>query len=277
MDAEIQQAGDTLRASDPDLQQEDTVRLSSSGDGGGCPFAHSSSSFDAKQALPFEFIPLNKGSHKVTEGTKRLIKEEVSFEDLKKMTHNFYQLAFRDDTLDKFIRDHNDPHADRFAKWIHQKLSGSDLWDHDRGTRDLTPVTVANDRMAIVRDRTSAHVAAWFSPKRPADQVGRRFQLDECRVWMRLHFWAMRQAGLVEKSPTFADYYVRFIGHFVAVYEKRATKFARESFRWSADPKNTEEYLQGGRIMKDVLGVPHTAAKKSLPEEELDYQWPHHQ
>jgi hypothetical protein len=206
-----------------------------------------------------------------------MIEKEVSLDDLKQMTNNFYQLGFQDDTLDKFIRSHGDPHADRFAKWVHQKLAGSDLWDQDRQTRDLTSVTLANDRIAVVRDRTSAHIAAWFSPKRTADQVGRRFQLDECRVWMRLHFWAMRQAGLVEKSPTFADYYVRFIAHFVSVYEKTARKFARESFRWSADPKNTEAYIRNGRIMKDVLGVKHPEAKATLPEEELDYQWPHHQ
>mmetsp|Transcript_84 Transcript_84/g.140 ORF Transcript_84/g.140 Transcript_84/m.140 type:complete len:276 (-) Transcript_84:125-952(-) len=273
MDPEIQQASDALLASDPDLQEEHTIRPSSSSSSG-CPFA---SQHSREPSLPYQFIPLKSGSHKVSEGTKRLMEEEVSFDDLKTMTHAFYQLAFQDDTLDKFIRSHSDPHGDRFAKWIHQKLSGSDLWDQDRQTRNLSPVTVANDRIVIVRDRTSAHSAAWWSPKRPADQVGRRFQLDECRVWMRLHFWAMRQAGLVEKSPSFADYYVKFIGHFVSVYEKRATKFARESFRWSADPKNTEAYIQGGRIMKDVLGVKHTEAKNTLPEEEVDYEWPHHQ
>ena len=25
--------------------------------------------------------------------------------------------------------------------------------------------------------------------------VGRHFQLADCRVWMRLHFWAAREAG----------------------------------------------------------------------------------
>lgn len=279
VDPEIQQANDELLSSDPDLQEEDIPSSS------GCPFAHHhhhhhshSSSATTNEPLPYQFIPLPRGSHKVSDGSKGLIdNNEVSLDDLTRMTRIFYECAFQDDTLDRLIRSHHDPHAERFAKWIHQKLSGSDLWDDDRRTRDVTPVTVANERMVIVRDRTSAHVAAWFSPKRPPDQVGRRFQLDECRVWMRLHFWALRQAGLVEKSPTFADYYVRFIGHFVAVYEKRATKFARESFRWSEDPNSTQAYMHGGRIMKDVLGVGHEDAKATLPEEELDYKWPYHQ
>eukprot|EP00802_Teleaulax_amphioxeia_P020413 Tamp_20696.p1 GENE.Tamp_20696~~Tamp_20696.p1 ORF type:complete len:164 (+),score=17.82 Tamp_20696:357-848(+) len=28
----------------------------------------------------------------------------------------------------------------------------------------------------------------------------------------RLHFWAMRQSGVYERSPSFAEYYVKFIG-----------------------------------------------------------------
>jgi hypothetical protein len=78
----------------------------------------------------------------------------------------------------------------------------------ERRTRDKTPVKVADGRTTVVHDRSSAHVAAWYSPKRPANEVGRHFTLDECRVWTRLHFWAMRESGVVEKSPSFADYYL---------------------------------------------------------------------
>lgn len=274
LDPEIQQASDALLASDADLQEEHAIHAT-----GKCPFAHAAAS-TSQEPLPFEFIPLTMGgrggTHKVSEGSQRLM-QEVEFQDLKRMTQAFYQLAFQDFTLDAFIRNRSDPHGDRFARWIHQKMADSTLWDDERAARDLTPVTVANGRLVVVRDRSSAHSAAWFSPKRPAKDVGRHFQLDECRVWMRLHFWAMRQAGLVEKSPSFVDYYIRFIGHFVAVYEKRATKFARESFRWSADPKNKEAYLNNGRMMKDVLGIGHTEAKSILPAEELDYKWPYYQ
>ena len=96
-------------------------------------------------------------THKVSEGSKRLM-EEVSFDNLKKMTETFYQLAFQDQTLDPFLRSREDPHADRFARWIHQKLSDSGKWDQERESRDLSPITVANGRIVIVRDRTSAHV-----------------------------------------------------------------------------------------------------------------------
>ena len=278
VDPEIKRQEEALRASDADLQQE-AIEVPV----GKCPFAsHTQSTEETKDPLPYQYFPLrmggNGGTHKPSEGSRALIENEVSLDDLKRMTDKFYELAFQDYTLDKFIRSHEDPHGDRFAKWIHQKLSGSDVWDMDRQSRDLTPHQVAGGRTAVVHDRSSAHAAAWYSPKRPTSEVGRHFNLEECRVWMRLHFWAMRESGIIEQSPSFADYYVRFIGHFVSVYESTAPAFARESFRWSAKPKNIERYIKNGRKMKDVLGLRYSSALKSLPEQEAeDEYWPYYQ
>lgn len=273
---EVRLAEEKLRASDADLQQEERTNATSKVVSG-CPFAHHSS----KEALPYHYVPLKMGgrggTHVVSEGSRALIQNEVTLDDLKTMTETFYELAFQDQTLDKFIRSHEDPHGDRFAKWIHQKLSGSNIWDMDRRARDKTPVEVAGGRTAVVHDRSSAHAAAWFSPKRPRQEVGRHFKLDECRVWMRLHFYAMRQSGVMEKSPSFADYYVRFIGHFVSVYEGSAPKFARESFRWSENPANVKKYIRDGRVMKDVLGKGYSKSTRALPEDELyDDEWPYY-
>lgn len=62
--------------------------------------------------------------------------------------------------------------------------------------------------------------------------------LPDARVWMRLNFWSLRESGLWDRSPSFAQYYVKFIGHFISIYERTAPQFARESARWSTDPKN---------------------------------------
>jgi hypothetical protein len=274
---EINRHAEDLRRSDADLSEEILnyespvmTQLSST------------TSVDTQKAgcSPYHYIPLlmggNGGSHKPSEGSKALLEKEVSLDDLEAMTNKFYEFAFQDFTLDKFIRSHDDPHGARFAKWIHQKLTGSNIWDVDRLSRDMTPRLVAGGRTAAVHDRSSAHAAAWYSPKRPSKEVGRHFRLDECRVWMRLHFWAARESGVVEKSPSFADYYVRFIGHFVSVYERSATKFARESFRWSADRKNIDNYIQDGRKMRDVLHVSFWNAARDLPKKELDDdEWPY--
>ena len=261
-----------LRSRDADLQQEATS--SNLGE------KTKQQSSQGQSSCPYSFVPLKLDgrSHKPSSGSKSLIQEEVSLKDLQKMTDLFYEKAFQDSTLDKFIRSHNDPHGERFAKWIHQKLSGSSVWDVDRQARDKKPVKVAGNHYHVVHDRTSAHVGAWYSPKRPASEVGRHFQLDECRVWMRLHFWALRESGIMAKSPSFADYYVRFIGHFVNVYESTAPMFTRESLRWSSDPKNIETYVGNGRRMVDVLGLTLKEAEAQLPEEEAnDFEWPYNQ
>ena len=267
-----------LRVSDADLQQEfQSAPTNNENDGGDENHRHYHAG-----PKPFRFIPLrmggNGGTHLTSPECIAMMREEVSLADLKAMTTKFYENAFQDVTLDALIRSHDDPHGARFAKWIHQKLSGSNVWDKDRKSRDLTPVVVAGGRTAVVHDRSSAHAAAWYSPKRPRNEVGRHFKLDECRVWMRLHFWAVRESGMMEKSPTFADFYLRFIGHFVRVYEAAAPQFARDSFRWSANPKNIEQYIKNGRHMKDVLGLNFQQSINTIPESEFnDMEWPYNQ
>lgn len=93
---------------------------------------------------------------------------------------------------------------------------------------------------------------------------------------MRLHFWALRET-IGETNPAFTDYYVRFIGHFVNVYEGTAPTFARDSYRWSESQSNIDEYLANGHKMKDVLGLTHGQALAQIPNEEAkDPTWPYY-
>ena len=225
------------------------------------------------------FVPLQMGgrgrTHVASTDSAALIDDIGGLPALEKMTDSFYDKAFRDATLDKFIRSHADPHGNRFARWVHQKLTGGTAWDEERAARSNAPVEVAHGHTIVVHDRTSAHVAAWHSPKRPSNEVGGHFKLDECRVWMRLHFWALRECHL---APSFVDYYVRFIGHFVRVYEGSAPAFARESYRWSSNPENIQKYADDGYRMNDVLSLSLGSALAQLPEEEAnDDVWPYHQ
>jgi len=284
----IQKEEENFRASDPDLIEESfqgnrrhaTKAVGSTHSSAASSFSSSSSSFVPLSINRFAYV--GPRGHTPSEGTKSFM-QTVSLSDLQKMTDLFYQKAFRDETLDKFIQNHNDPHGERFAKWIHQKLSGSTIWDEDRAHRrqknERVTLAEKNGRRTddfLVHDRSSAHVAAWHSPKRPGHEVGRRFKLDECRTWMRLHFWAMRESGMMETSPAFCDYYVRFIGHFVSVYESKAPIFARESLRWSASRENIQKYLSDGRRMTEVLGLDFQTALSQLPLSEAnDMEWPY--
>lgn len=269
----IADEAEKLKLSDEDLAEESFITLR---DDGGIEVESLVAGYPAHanqtSSPPFRFVPLRMGgngrTHVTTVESAALIEEVGGLPALQGMTERFYEKAFKDATLDKFIRSRTDPHGVRFAAWIHQKLGGPGrVWDSDRAGRS---------RAAPVHDRTSAHVAAWYSPKRPDHEVGRHFQLDECRVWMRLHFWAMREAGVLERSPSFGDFYVRFIGHFVRVYEGSAPAFARDSLRWSENRENIEAYLSNGRTMDDVLGLTFEEALEQLPESEAnDMIWPY--
>jgi hypothetical protein len=270
-------AAQELRESNEELTFEAEIALNKKDDANKEQFDNRNDNSEKYQTIsscPYKFVPLrmNDGgrTHIVSDGSKQLIQDEVTLEDLTKMTTLFYEKAFLDATLDQFIRSHNDPHAERFAKWIHQKLSGSTVWDDERRKRSKKPVVIADGIRHVVHDRSSAHAAAWYSPKRLSKDIGNHFKLDECRVWMRLHFWSLRESGILEKSPSFADYYVRFIAHFVRVYESTAPKFTRDSYRWSANPKNIEKYIDNGRTMVDVLGLSLRQAERQLPQDEFD-------
>jgi len=138
-------------------------------------------------------------------------------------------------------------------------------------------VTLPGAGEVQVHDRSSAHYAAWHSPKRANEKVGDRFQLDDCRVWMRLHFWAARESGAFD-HPGFKEHYITFIGHFVSVYERTAPAFARESVRWSESEENIRRYLEAGRVMGDVEGLSYHQAIGALPLHErpsAQSQWPY--
>jgi hypothetical protein len=281
----IQNDENTLREGDPDLMKESQsqpVNIQTSTASLDYLSRHIHPYSTHYDPSSFLFVPLSLNdkdgrTHVVSEAIKEIFRQELCFEDIENMTKLFYNKAFLDKTLDVFLRSHDDPHASRFAKWVVTKLTGSSLWNDDCQMRSKEPVILAQSIRHVVHDRSSAHVAAWHSPKRATYDIGRHFQLDECRVWMRLHFWAMRESRILTKSPSFADYYVRFIAHFVRVYESTAPPFARESLRWSEDPSNIEEYIANGREMKGVLGLSLKEAKDQLPRSELqDVEWPYH-
>jgi hypothetical protein len=178
-------------------------------------------------------------------------------EAIRRMTSLFYERGFRDRHFSKFVADFDTPHAERLGNWIVEKMTGEGKpWTLERVERTKCPMhaKLGNGETHFVHDRTSAHKAAWFSPKRPDDEMGDRFNLRDSRVWMRLMFWAGRDAGLFDRSPSFAHWFVRFIQHFIAVYERSAPPYAAGEFAWSSNPTNVEKYQRDGFWMTDLLG-----------------------
>ena len=235
---------------------------------------------------PYRYIPLNMegNSFQGNALSAELLREIGGGDVVRRIVDIFYKKAFVDPHLDQFIASHNDPHHTRLGKWIVEKMGGEgNVWTQERATRRECPVTLADGRQHVVHDRTSAHSAAWHCPKRATHLVGERFQLHDSRVWMRLMFWSARETGVFAISPTFEDWYVRFIAHFVKVYERSAPAFARESARWSLDRNNIDNYLKNGNQMgedvmgSDGLGVSLRTALAHIPQQESrDSFWPYH-
>lgn len=248
--------------------------------------------------IPYRFIRLgmNGTSFAGNAESAELLREVGGLPSILMMTDIFYRKAFQDIHLDKFIRSHNDPHFSRLGNWIVEKMDPRQtVWTEERAVRDKCPVQLAGGHRHVIHDRSSAHAAAWYSPKRPREEVGEHFVLHDARVWMRLMFLSAREAGLFELSPTFEDWYIRFIAHFMRVYERLAPQFARESARWAANTTLVEQYEQslvssdsegslGYKMMDmDVLGedrsvgIPLREALKQIPKHEWkeETDWPY--
>eukprot|EP00994_Dinema_validum_P009341 NODE_917_length_1236_cov_262.625105_g685_i0.p1 GENE.NODE_917_length_1236_cov_262.625105_g685_i0~~NODE_917_length_1236_cov_262.625105_g685_i0.p1 ORF type:complete len:292 (-),score=34.62 NODE_917_length_1236_cov_262.625105_g685_i0:267-1142(-) len=228
---------------------------------------------------PTEIIPLNwqpnAGGHKPNSQTRRMLKEIGGIAGLERATTLFYQRAFADPHLEKFLRSDADPHGARFAAWVAEKFGDETLpWTRERATRKVCPFQSHGHQLMTPHDRSSAHHAAWHSPKREPNRFGQHFKLDDSRVWMRLHFWAFRETGLFSHTA-FMEYYVKFIGHFISIYERTAPPFARESARWSADSARIQRYVRAGNVMDDVIGVPLAQASRDLAPAESRGSWPY--
>lgn len=231
---------------------------------------------------PFS-VPLavRDGTHQVSKPTKDLLKSIGGRDALLRITSRFYPMMFKDQQLSKFVTDQTEPHPQRLADWIAEKMSGVEYWSSQLHLRE----------QHHAYDRSSAHYKAWNSPHREASRRGEHFKWDDAVMWMRLMFLATRQEGLdtieipkeenkkktkkserssggggaaadkedaagetvVVESPFFT-WFVQFIAHFVRVYERRAVPYAREAAEWSLDPTNVIKYEKDGFLMRDIAG-----------------------
>jgi len=166
---------------------------------------------------PVQFVSFNahNGTHAANRATQELIRG-VGLPALIRFTKSFYQKVFADSHIDQFIASHEEPHHMRFALWIQEKFGDGTPWTRERRTRPKKYMKFGHEVRQVAHDRSSAHFAAWHSPKREPDKWVVHFRPDDARVWMRLHFWAARETGMFE-NEAFMEYYTRFIGHFISV------------------------------------------------------------
>ena len=118
-----------FRATDDDAQAEILPSTSKTHDMLTSTTKTNGAPMGAGQGHPYRFVPLRMGgngrTHMPTADSAALVDEIGGLATLERMTTFFYNKAFSDATIDKFIHSHNHPHASRFSKWIHQKVSYS--------------------------------------------------------------------------------------------------------------------------------------------------------
>lgn len=205
---------------------------------------------NSKTKCPVSLVSLavRDGTHIVSRPTQELLASIGGRDRLVALTLRFYPKMFRDKHLAKFVADEDDPHAERLADWIAEKMSGKAYWS-----------SKLSDRPAgQPYDRSSAHFKAWHSPKRESEKYGSHFKLDDTVIWMRLMFWSCREEGL--DTEPFFSWFVSFIGHFSRVYERSAPSYAQEAARWSANPVAIAKYEEDGWLMKDALALRNKAS-----------------
>ena len=205
-----------------------------------CPFhAHS---VPEKYHIEYS-IPLNVrgGTHYTSAATAALLADIGGGDRIREFVTRFYARAFLDVHIKPFFfkDDGATAHGQRLADWIIQKMGGEGEPWTDSGRLGM---------------RQPSHHAAWNSDKRHPSVLGQHFKLDDCRIWMRLHFWAARECGLDVHAP-FWEWYIEFIEHFIAVYERTAPRYAVRDAEWSANPINVSTYEREGWLMSDVVGI----------------------
>jgi len=264
---------------DPDIAEERRTMVLATVDSGALTFRPRVSSLRAgkpnsERLEQIRFVPLNviNSSHKANADTRRLFLDAGGLPMVRKMTTAFYEKCFVDPHIDQFLRRHDDPHGERFALFIAEKFGDGTPWTNERRTRKRDVMQIGHHLENVAFDRSSAHFAAWHSPKRAPDKWGQHFKPDDARIWMRLHFWAARDVGLfAPQHAAFMDYYMRFIGHFISVYSSKSPPFTRESARWSENQSNIQRYIAAGNVMFDVIDQPVERALLGLPAEERLY------
>ncbi|EQC30710.1 hypothetical protein SDRG_11469 [Saprolegnia diclina VS20] len=215
---------------------------------GVCPFADTTVSpavagvcpYHAHAALPPPTIKKEvrfeskSGRYVTSEKTTRLLADIGGADTVRIFCTRFYARFLADTHLRpfSFLDDGAVMHADRLATFLVQEMGGD--------------VPVPSPSFG------AAHYKARYSSKRHPSVRGRPFSLVDARIWMRLHFWAVRECGL-QRHRAFWKWYVAFIGHHIRLYEKTSAAFAKDDAEWSSDTSAIDAYLANGNVMTDLV------------------------
>merc|ERR1719244_1312764 len=202
-----------------------------------CPFhqVHHSPPEKGSIVTPVK-VNIVAGTHTRNRDTARLLLDIGGGDKIREMTTRFYAHFLKDQHLKqfRFETDGAAAHGQRLGDWIIEKMGGEgDVWS-ESGRHNMRQVS---------------HSRAWNSKNRSKQLRGRHFNLVDCVVWMRVMFLAGREVGL-DQHQVFWSWYLGFIAHFIAVYERRAPPYTQEAAQWSLSEENVVQYKESGGTME---------------------------
>ncbi|KAF0703949.1 hypothetical protein As57867_007439, partial [Aphanomyces stellatus] len=202
-----------------------------------CPFHAHNAVAPASITHPVDLV-VRHSTFITTDKSATLLRDIGGGDRIRECCTRFYARAFLDVQLKPFFfeDDGATAHGQRLADWIIEKMGGEGTPWSDSGRFGM---------------RQPSHFKAWNCEKRDPAVRGDHFNLTDTRTWMRVHFWAARECGL-DQHEAFWGWYVRFLQHFIAIYERRAVAYAEVDAQWAAIPTNINAYIANGYKMPDL-------------------------
>merc|ERR1712136_449479 len=104
-------------------------------------------------------VPLNviDRKHHPSEATRDLLASIGGRDRLLAVTSRFYPKMFRDRQLSLFVQNFEDPHPERLADWIAEKMSGRAYWSSQLSSRQPDQPQTVPTRITWLGTRPSAH------------------------------------------------------------------------------------------------------------------------
>ncbi|ETW02434.1 hypothetical protein H310_05947 [Aphanomyces invadans] len=204
-----------------------------------CPFHSHAAAPIASITTPVDLVVRNS-TFITTDTSASLLRDIGGGDKIRECCTRFYAHAFLDSQLKPFFfeDDGATAHGHRLANWIIEKMGGEGKPWTDSGRLGM---------------RQRSHSKAWNCVKRHESVRGDHFNLVDARTWMRIHFWAARECRL-HRHEAFWRWYIRFLQHFIAVYERRAVPYANDDANWSKKQSNLDAYIQSNHTMLDLHG-----------------------
>jgi len=187
-----------------------------------------------------------------TVDTAQLLEAIGGVETLKAMTAVFYKRVFKDPNLSLFFQDTAEPHAERLANWVAEKMAGGDAnVDYSKANKNSSGNVLPNSTTSTMQSTFKANIE--YPHNNTMEQIDHEDSIQpsasecplkqvrgvtdgirECPIWIKHHPWTYeremfrdltRKTILVPKSSPFGRT-EKFVRQSIVVHDRSSAHFA---------------------------------------------------